>query len=146
MGTIDRKIIDRNTKFLLRLSRAVTCNGYGPAGQILAAASHLRSITSKPIVLHPSISPLWGDQTPYKSYLCHSRMSHHDVDEFDGWEVYPQNLRLSSLDVDDARIADRISRHAKELFVDKSASTFKHLELGAPNQGNSFYSVCFQTC
>lgn len=61
-------------------------------------------------------------------------MSHHDVDEFDGWEVYPQNLRLSSLDVDDARVADRISRHAEELFVDKSASTFKHLELGAPNQ------------
>jgi hypothetical protein len=73
-------------------------------------------------------------------------MSHHDFDEFEGWEVYPQNLRLSSLDVDDARIADRISRHAKELFVDKSASTFKHLELGASKQGKSCFSVCLQTC
>jgi hypothetical protein len=73
-------------------------------------------------------------------------MSHHDVDEFEGWEVYPQNLRLSPLDVDDARIADRISQHTKELFVDKSASTFKHLELSAPNQGNSRYSVCLQNC
>jgi hypothetical protein len=72
-------------------------------------------------------------------------MSHHDFDEFDGWEVYPQNLRLSSLDVDVTRIADRISRHAKGLFVDKSASTFKHLELGAPNQGNSYFSVCLRS-
>ncbi|CZR52532.1 uncharacterized protein PAC_02409 [Phialocephala subalpina] len=55
-------------------------------------------------------------------------MSHHDVDEFDGWEIYPQNLHLSSLDVDDARIAGRISWLAKELFVDKSASKFSFLD------------------
>ena len=62
-------------------------------------------------------------------------MSHPDLDEFDGWEVYPQNLHLSPLDVDDARIASRISRLAKGLFVDSNASTFSYLELGAPNQG-----------
>ncbi len=73
-------------------------------------------------------------------------MSYHDVDEFDGWEFYPQNLHLSSLDVDDARVADRISQHAKELFVDKNASTFSHLELGAPNQGILSYLVRLQGC
>jgi hypothetical protein len=67
-------------------------------------------------------------------------MSRTDVDEFDGWEIYPQNLHLSSLDVDDARVAGRISRLSGELFVDKNVSTFRNLELGVPNQGILSYS------
>jgi hypothetical protein len=73
-------------------------------------------------------------------------MSHYDVDEFEGWEIYPQNLHLSSLDVDEAQVAARISRLAKELFVDKDASVFRCLELGAPNQGILSYAVCLPGC
>ena len=73
-------------------------------------------------------------------------MSHRDVDEFEGWEIYPQNLHLSSLDVDDAQIATRISQLAKELFVDKNASAFRYLELGVPNQGILSSSVRLQGC
>jgi hypothetical protein len=71
-------------------------------------------------------------------------MSHPDLDEFDGWEIYPQNLHLSPLDIDDARIAGRISRLAKGLFVDSNASTFSYLELGAPNQGILSYSDAYK--
>ena len=67
-------------------------------------------------------------------------MSRPDADEFDGWEIYPQNLHLSPLDVDDARIASHTSQLAGGLFVDKNTSTFSHLELGAPNQGSLSYS------
>lgn len=63
---------------------------------------------------------------------------------FKGWEIYPQNLHLSSLDVDDARIASRISRLAKELFVDNNASTFRYFELSAANQGILSYSDTYK--
>lgn len=62
-------------------------------------------------------------------------MSHTCPNEFDGWEIYPQNLHLRSLDVDDARIARRISELSKELFVDKDASNFGYLKLGDSNEG-----------
>jgi hypothetical protein len=69
-------------------------------------------------------------------------MSSPSGDEFAGWETYPQNLHYSPLDVNDARVASLISRLAKELFVDKDASTFKCLELGAPNEGTLYKPSC----
>jgi hypothetical protein len=68
-----------------------------------------------------------------------AKMSHLDVDEFDGWETYPRNLHLSSLDVDDSRIDSRISQLAKDLFVDKDASTFRYLELSTSGQGSYLF-------
>lgn len=56
----------------------------------------------------------------------------------------PQNLHLPSLDVDDARIASRISRLAKEIFVDNNASTFRYFELSAANQGILSYSDAYK--
>ncbi|PVH75485.1 hypothetical protein DL98DRAFT_536503 [Cadophora sp. DSE1049] len=61
-------------------------------------------------------------------------MSHTCPDEFDGWEIYPQNLHLHSLDVDDARIARRISHFSKEVFVDKVESDFGYMELDDQDQ------------
>jgi len=57
------------------------------------------------------------------------------IDLFAGWESYPQNLHLSSRDVDALRDSDRISQLAKDLFVDKEASNFRFLELNTPGQG-----------
>jgi len=67
-------------------------------------------------------------------------MSQICPEEFDGWEIYPQNLRLSSLDVDDSRIARRLNQFSKELFVDKDATSFGYLELGDQNKGIHSYS------
>lgn len=61
-------------------------------------------------------------------------MSDFKIDSYAGWENYPRNLHLSSHDVDASRVDDRISRLAKDLFVDKEASNFRFLELNTPGQ------------
>jgi hypothetical protein len=55
---------------------------------------------------------------------------------FDGWEIYPKSLDLSSLDVDDCRIDNLISQFAKGLFVDKDVSTLKYMALGISSKGS----------
>ncbi|KAL2064451.1 hypothetical protein VTL71DRAFT_4945 [Oculimacula yallundae] len=46
----------------------------------------------------------------------------------DGWETYPTNLPLSSLDVDGARVNSRIDQFASDLFEDQGVSSLKYLE------------------
>jgi hypothetical protein len=58
-----------------------------------------------------------------------------NADEYDGWEVYPQNLRFIPLEVDAARSNRRISQLSKELFVANHESTFGYMDLGAPKTG-----------
>ena len=62
-------------------------------------------------------------------------MSDIKIDLFAGWENYPQNLYISTHDVDALRDNDRISQLGKDLFVDKEASNLRFLELNAPGKG-----------
>lgn len=59
------------------------------------------------------------------------------ADEYEGWEVYPQNLPVASLEVDASRGNRRISQLSKELFVANHESTFGYMGLGAPKTDGS---------
>ena len=62
-------------------------------------------------------------------------MSSLSADEYEGWEVYPQNLPFTSLEVDAPRSNRRISQLSKELFVANHESTFGYMGLGEPKTG-----------
>ncbi len=55
--------------------------------------------------------------------------------EYEGWEIYPQNIPLASLEVDASRSNRRISQLSKELFIENHESTFEYMDLGAPKIG-----------
>ena len=63
------------------------------------------------------------------------KMSSLSVDEYEGWEVYPQNLPFTSLEVDAPRSNRRISQLSKELFVANHESTFGYMGLSEPKAG-----------
>lgn len=65
-----------------------------------------------------------------------------NADEYEGWEVYPQNLRLPALEVDAFRSNLRISQLSKELFVANNESSFGYLGLGAQKTGMYLESWC----
>jgi hypothetical protein len=58
-----------------------------------------------------------------------------NADEYDGWEIYPQNLRFIPLEVDAARSNWRISQLSKELFVANHESTFGYMDFSTPETG-----------
>ena len=57
------------------------------------------------------------------------------ADKYGEWGGYPQNLPLSSFEVDASRSSRRISRLSKELFVPNHESTFGYMALGPPGEG-----------
>jgi hypothetical protein len=62
--------------------------------------------------------------------MCSSK-----ADEYEGWEVYPQNLPLASLAVDASRSNCQISQLSQELFVANDESTFGYMGMGASMTG-----------
>jgi hypothetical protein len=55
--------------------------------------------------------------------------------EYQGWEIYPQNLGLSLLDTNASMSDERLSRLTNELFVEKEESNFTYLNLDVVNAG-----------
>lgn len=57
------------------------------------------------------------------------------ADEYEGWEIYPQNCSYSLLGCDTSRSHQRLSRQSKELFVENDESTFEFMALGTERTG-----------
>jgi hypothetical protein len=62
-------------------------------------------------------------------------MCSRSAEECNGWEVYPQNLRLTAIDVDAPRSNRRIHQLSKELFVADHESEFSYLGMSAQRLG-----------
>lgn len=57
------------------------------------------------------------------------------ADNYGGWEVYPENMALGSLEVDASRRRQRINEQSRQLFVSNNESSFEHLGLSVQEKG-----------